>query len=69
MSRIETIGNATLIEWLCERRDNAASIARTKAGEDRAGWLEDASFFDAAVHAVRGYERLRTFSEAKDAKA
>ena len=35
----------TLLEWLEERRVNANTIAKTKREDDRAGWLEDASYF------------------------
>lgn len=62
------ISNTDLIAWLIERRENCERIARTKKGEDRAGWLEDAYFFDAAIHAVRGYERFRTVRMSGNAK-
>ena len=43
----------TLLEWLEERRVNANTIAKTKREDDRAGWLEDASYFARAQEAVR----------------
>lgn len=42
----------TLIEWLEERRQNCLRIAKTKTGDDRQGWLEDASYFARSRAAV-----------------
>jgi hypothetical protein len=43
----------SLLVWLEERRQNALRIAMTKRGEDRQGWLEDASYLSQSVEAVR----------------
>lgn len=43
----------TLIQWLEERKANALRIADLKTGEDRAGWLEDARYFELAIEAAR----------------
>lgn len=34
----------SLSEWIRERCENAKRIADTKAGDERLGWLEDASY-------------------------
>ena len=48
----------TLIEWLEERRQNALAIAKTKSGDDLAGWVEDASYFGRAEEVVREFVKL-----------
>lgn len=40
---------AEVVMWLQERAENAARIAATKTGDDRAGWLEDEAYFLAAI--------------------
>lgn len=47
-----TVRDADLHAWLLERERNALRIAIGKDGEDRLGWLEDASYFGAAADAV-----------------
>jgi hypothetical protein len=42
-----------LFFWLDERLQNCRRIARLKRGDDRQGWLEDASYFSRAKEAVR----------------
>jgi hypothetical protein len=42
----------TVVNWLAARRDNALRIADLRSGDDRAGWLEDANYFAAAVRAL-----------------
>lgn len=34
----------SLVDWIDERYQNAKTIAATKTGEERQGWLEDASY-------------------------
>lgn len=41
-----------LSRWLHERRENCLRIAAGKPESDRAGWLEDAKYFEAAIAAV-----------------
>ena len=38
-----------VIEWLKERRANCLRIAASKTRQDRAGWEEDAKYFEAAI--------------------
>jgi hypothetical protein len=47
----------SLIDWLEERRQNALQIAKTKRGEDRQGWLEDASYFARSREDSRDLQR------------
>jgi len=47
--KIETLAAADVKNWLEERRNNCIRHAQTKVGTDRAGWLEDAAFFCAAI--------------------
>ena len=43
-----------VIEWLKERRSNCLRIAAEKTGQDRAGWYEDAAYFEAAIMLILG---------------
>lgn len=45
-----------VIEWFEERRANCIRLAEGKEREDRLGWLEDATYFEAAVIRLRAYE-------------
>ena len=47
-----------LMMWLKERDANARRLAAGKTGADRAGWMEDAGYFRAAVEAVDERDRL-----------
>jgi hypothetical protein len=47
------IKHNSLVEWLEERRDNCLRIAKTKVGDDRLGWLEDASYFEVSALAAK----------------
>lgn len=38
-----------LKDWLKEREANCLRIAKTKTGADKAGWLEDASYFSQCI--------------------
>lgn len=48
-----------VVGWLDERRINCLRIAGQKIGEDRAGWLEDARQFHAAIEALAALTRER----------
>ena len=48
-----------LTMWLKERELNARRLAAGRTGADRAGWLEDAEHFQAALAAVEERDRLR----------
>ena len=52
--------------WLKERELNARRFASGKTGEDRAGWLEDADHFQAALAAVEERDSLRKDAERWD---
>ena len=43
----------SLVDWINERYHNAKAIAETKQGEERAGWLEDASYLLRAREALK----------------
>ena len=43
-----------VVEWLKERRTNCLRLAAEKTGEDRTGWYEDASYFEAAIMLILG---------------
>lgn len=45
------------IDWFKERQTNCYLLASQKTGEDQAGWIEDARYFNSAVSAL---EELRT---------
>ena len=48
-----------LTMWLKERELNARRLAAGKTGEERAGWIEDADLFQAALAAAEERDRLR----------
>jgi len=51
-------------KWLKDRIENTHRIAGQKTGADRAGWLEDASYLEAALARVELVDELRRKSEA-----
>lgn len=48
-----------LTMWLKEREQNSRRLAAAKTGNDRAGWIEDADYLQAACAAVEERDRLR----------
>lgn len=54
----ETTAARSIKEWVTERLTNCQRIAATKTGADRAGWLEDAEFFQAILWEIAARERL-----------
>lgn len=50
----------TINEWLMERRDNCLRIAKTKIGDDRDGWLEDAGYFMGALRLLAPHVEARS---------
>ena len=55
--------------WLVERYDNAMAIAARKTNADRAGWLEDAAYFKAAVKALDSRTEAVSAERERCAKA
>lgn len=49
LRRLESMTAESIKKWLTERHENCLRIAGTKTGADREGWLEDASYFAAAI--------------------
>lgn len=46
---VDAMTAADVKAWLNERLKNCHRQAKARSGEDRMGWLEDASFFAAAI--------------------
>lgn len=57
--KIETLTPPLVRQWLSESLANCYRIAATKTGKDREGWLEDASYFAAAMGMVEWSELER----------
>lgn len=53
-AKVASTDGLGLRAWLVERYESATAIAARKTGADRAGWLEDAAYFKAAVKALDG---------------
>ena len=58
-----------LTMWLKERELNARRLAAGKTGEDRAGWLEDADYLQAALAAVEERDRLHAEANKSERRA
>jgi hypothetical protein len=41
------------LDWLEERLANSMRLAREKAGEDRAGWVQDAAYYAKTLAILR----------------
>ena len=50
--------NLSVVDWIDERYQNARTIAKTKKGEERQDWLEDASYL------LRAREALKSLAQA-----
>jgi hypothetical protein len=48
-----------VVEWLKERRANCLRIAASKTRQDRAGWEDDARYFEAAIMMISRAFRVR----------
>lgn len=46
---IESLDPANVRSWLVDRQENCLRHARSRAGADREGWLEDYAYFSAAI--------------------
>lgn len=44
-----------VLNWLTERHENCLAIAAGKPVVDRAGWIEDAQYFKAAIEIIKMY--------------
>lgn len=53
-AKVGSMEGLGLRAWLVERYESAMAIAARKTNADRAGWLEDAAYFKAAVKALDG---------------
>lgn len=58
-----------LTMWLKERELNARRLAAERAGDDRAGWLEDADHFQAALAAVEERDGLKREAAKSERRA
>lgn len=64
MDAQQTPATHQLLDWLREREANARAIAKSKTGEDRDGWLEDAIYFQTAADCV--WQSAETLAALKD---
>lgn len=46
-------GDLSVVDWIDDRYENSKRIAKLKVGEDRQGWLEDASYLLRAREALK----------------
>jgi hypothetical protein len=44
-----TVKEHECLTWLRDRYDNCIRIAAQKSADERAGWLEDAAYFEFAI--------------------
>jgi hypothetical protein len=57
----------TVVDWLRERKENCIRIAAEKSGDDKAGWLSDAAYFERAI-VMLSPDELAELPEATDAE-
>lgn len=55
--------------WLKERELNARRLAAERSGDDRAGWLEDAEHFRAALEAVESFNAVQAEAAKSERRA
>lgn len=58
-----------LKDWLKEREANCLRIANTKTSSDKAGWLEDASYFSKCIEQLSRAPAVQVTSPAVDERA
>lgn len=58
-TQIGVPSRAEILAWMTERWENCLRIAAYKTGVDRQGWLEDATYFSAAIGELSRAENVK----------